>query len=84
MYAKPWKGHNSMAHMYKEIPDAALDTHKFGSVYYLLYGLPIINTILRHIVLPKSGDDKMIRGHSINLPHMFDIPKKFKIITLSV
>ena len=47
VYAKPRKGHDSMAHMYKEIPDAALDTHKFGSVYYLLSGLPTINTILR-------------------------------------
>jgi hypothetical protein len=84
VYAKPRKGHNSMAHMYKEIPDAALDTHKFGSVYYLLSGLPTINTILRHTLLPKSGDDRMIRGHSINLLHMFDIPEKFKVMTLIV
>ena len=73
-----------MAHMYKEIPDAALDTHKFGFVYYLLSGLPTINTILRHTLLPKSGDDRMIRGHSINLLHMFDIPEKFKVMTLIV
>ena len=73
-----------MAHMYKEIPDAAFDTHKFGSVYYLLSGLPTINTILRHTLLPKFGDDRMIRGHSINLLHMFDIPEKFKVMTLIV
>ena len=44
VYAKPRKGHNSMAHMYKEIPDDALDTHKFGSIYYWLSGLTTINT----------------------------------------
>ena len=75
VYAKPIKGHDSMAHMYKEIPDVALGTHKFGSVYYLLSGLPTINTILRHTFLPKSGDDRMIRGHSINLLHMFDLQR---------
>ena len=64
VYAKPRKGHNSMAHMYKEILDAALETHKYGSIYYLLSGLPTINTILRHALLHKSGDDRMIRGHS--------------------
>jgi hypothetical protein len=84
VYAKPRKDHNSMAHMYKEIPDAALATHKFGSIYYLLSGLPTINTILRHTLLPKSGDDRMIRGHSINLLHMFDVPEKFKVMTLIV
>ena len=80
-YAKPRKGHDSMAHMYKEIPDAALEIHKYGSVYYLLSGMPTINTILRHTLLPKSGDYMMIRGHSINLLHMFDVPEKFKIMT---
>ena len=66
MYAKPRKDHNSMANMYKEIPNEALDTFKFGSVHYLLSGLPTINWILRHTLLPKSGDHKMIRGHAIN------------------
>ena len=73
VYAKPRKGHNSMAHMYKEIPDTALEHHQFGSVYYLLSGLPTINTILRHTLLPKSGYQKMVRGHSINFLHMFDV-----------
>lgn len=84
VYAKPRKGHDSMAHMYKEILAAALDTHKFGSVYYLVPSLPTINTILRHTMLPKSGDDRMIRGYSINLLHMFDVPEKFKVMTLII
>ena len=84
VYAKPGKGHNSMAHMYKEIPDDALETHKFGSIYYLLSGLPTINTILSHTLLPMSGDDRMMRGHSINFLHMFDVPEKFKVMTLIV
>ena len=67
VYAKKKKDHNSMANMYKEIPDKALDTHRVGSVHYLLSGLAKINTILRHTLLPKSGEHKMIRGHSINL-----------------
>ena len=43
VYAKNKKDHNSMSHMYREIPDAAIETHKFGSVDYLLSGLPTIN-----------------------------------------
>ena len=84
VYAKKKKDHNTMAHMYKEIPDAALETHKFGSVHYLLSGLPTINWILRHSLLPKSGDHKMTRGHSINLLHIFDVPQKFKVMSLIV
>ena len=67
VYAKRKKDHNSMANMYKEIPDKALETHKLGSVYYLLSGLAIINTILRHTLLPKSGDHRMTRDHYIKL-----------------
>ena len=74
VYAKPRKGHNSMANMYKTIPDEALETHKFGSTYYLLSGLTTINTILRHTLFPESGDHRMICGHSINMLHMFDVP----------
>ena len=84
VYAKPRKDHNSMTNMYKDIPDKALETHKFGSIYYLLSGLPTINTILRHTLLPKSGDHRMIHGHSINLLHMFDVPQKFKVMTLII
>ena len=62
VYAKKKKDHNSMANMYKEIPDKALETHKMGFVYYLLSGLSTINTILRHAFLPKSGDYRMIRA----------------------
>src|SRR5215216_1199085 len=50
VYAKPRKDHNSTANIYKEIPDKALETHKLGSVYYLLSGLATIYTLL-----PKSG-----------------------------
>ena len=73
-----------MANMYKEIPDKALETHKLGSVYYLLSGLATMNTILRHTLLPKSGDHRMIRGHSINLLQLFDLPQKFKVMSLIV
>ena len=84
VYAKKKKDHNSMANMYKEIPNKALETHKLGSVDYLLSGLATINTILRHTLLPKSGDHRMIRGHSINLLHIFDVPQKFKVMSLIV
>ena len=73
-----------MASMYKEIPDEALETHKLGLVKYLLSGLPTINTILRHTLLPKYGDHRMIRGHSINLLHIFDVPQKFKVMSMIV
>ena len=54
VYANKKKDHNSMANMYKEIPNKALETHKMGSVYYLLSGLTTINTILRHTLLPSQ------------------------------
>ena len=60
VYATKKKDHNSIANMYKEIPNKALETHKFGSVHFLLSGLPTINWILRHTLLPKSGDHMMI------------------------
>ena len=84
VYATKKKDHNTMANMYKEIPDKALKTHKLGSVHYLLSGLPTINTILRHTLLPKSGDHKMIRGHSINMLQIFYVPQKFKVMSLIV
>ena len=84
IYAKKKMDHNSMSNMYKEIPNEALDTFKFGSVHYLLSWLPTINWILRHTLLPKSGDHKMIRGHAINLLHVFDVPQKFKVMSLIV
>ena len=43
-----------------------------------------MNTILRHTLLPKSGDHGMIRGHSINLLQLFDVPQKFKVTSLIV
>src|SRR3954469_25945469 len=84
IYAKKKMDHNSMSNMYKEIPEDDLETHKFGSVKHLLSGLPTINWILRHTLLPKSGDHKMIRGHEINLLHIFDVPQKFKVMNLIV
>ena len=50
----------------------------------MLSGLPTINWILRHTLLPKSGYHKMIRGHAINLLHLFDVPPKFKVMSLIV
>ena len=84
VYAKPRKDHNSMANMYKEIPDKALETHMLGLVYYLMSRLATMNTILSHTLLPKSGDHRMIRGHSINLLQLFDLPQKFKVMSLIV
>ena len=84
VYAEKKKDYNSMANMYKEIPDKALETHELGSVYYLVSRLATMNTILRHTLLPKSGDHRMIRGHSINLLQMFDFPQKFKVMSLIV
>ena len=34
--------------------------------------------------MPKSGDHKMIRGHAINLLHIFDVPQKFKVMSLMI
>src|SRR3954464_12614059 len=84
VYSKKNMDHNTMANMYKEIPTDDLDTHQFGSVKHLLSGLPTINWILRHTLLPKSGDHRMIRGHAINLLHIFDVPQKFKVMSLIV
>src|SRR3954463_7303851 len=84
VYAKKKMDHNTMENMYKEIPADDLDTHQFGSVKHLLSGLPTINWILRHTLFPKYGDHRMIRGHAINLLHIFDVPKKFKVMSLIV
>ena len=67
IYGKKKMDHNSISHMYKEIPDEALEIFKFGSVHFPLSGLPTINWILRHTLLPKPGDHNMIRGHAINM-----------------
>jgi hypothetical protein len=34
--------------------------------------------------MPKSGDDKMIRVHSINMLHLINTPHKFKVMSLIV
>ena len=79
VYATKKKDHNSMANMYKEIPDKALETHKLGSVHFLLSGLPMINMILRNTLLPKSGDHKMIRGHPSTCCKFLMFPKNSKL-----
>src|SRR3989337_142474 len=84
VYAKLKMDHHSMANMYTAIPQKDIETHKLGSVKHLLPGLATTNTILRYTLLPKSRDDKMICGHSINLLHLFDTPQKFKVMSLIV
>ena len=77
--------HNSMANMYKTIPDDDLEIHKLGSVKHLLEGLTTKNIILRFTLFPKFGHERMIYGHSINVLHLFDsLPQKFKFISLIV
>ena len=60
IYGKPKMDRNSMANMYIEIPEEDKESHKLGSVYHLLAGLATSNTIMRHTLMVKSGDDKMV------------------------
>ncbi|KAI4983740.1 hypothetical protein ZWY2020_025606 [Hordeum vulgare] len=60
-YSEAKKSSNSMANMYKTIPHKYLASHKMGSVYFLQEGILTTNTIVRHTLMPKSGDDKMIK-----------------------
>lgn len=71
-----------MANMYMPIPEDDVETHKLGSVKHLLASLATTNTIWRHTLLPKSRDGKMIHFHSISLLHLFDTPRKFKVMSL--
>ena len=73
-----------MANMYTEIPDKYKDSQKLGSIYHLLAGLATSSTIMRHTLMPKSGDERMIRGHSINMLHHIDQHEKFKVMDLIV
>ena len=84
VYAKSKMDHNSMANQYTEIPDQEKENHKLGSVYYLLAGLATSNTIMRHTMMPKSGDERMIRGHSINMLHHIDCSERFRLMDLIV
>ena len=55
IYAKKKMDHNSMSNMYKEIPNEALDTFKFGSVHYLLSGQGLLHlSPKKHPKLPPS------------------------------
>jgi hypothetical protein len=76
--------HNSMANLYTEIPKKEKEKHKLGSVYYLLAGLATSNTIMRHTFMPKLGDERMIRGHSINMLHHIDQHERIKVMDLIV
>ena len=80
----PADDHNSMANMYMAIPPEYVSKHKLGSVYYLLPGLATINTILRYTLMPKSGDDRMIRGYSIDMLHHIDGCTNFNVMDLIV
>jgi hypothetical protein len=84
VYAKPKMDHNTMANLYTKIPKKDKENHKLGLVYYLLAGLATSNTIMRHTLMPKSGDDMMICGHSINMLHHIDQHEKFKVMDLIV
>jgi hypothetical protein len=70
--------------MYKEIPLVDVESHKLGSVYHLLAGLATSNTIMRYTLMPKSGDERMIRGHSINMLHHIDRSERFRVMDLIV
>ncbi|KAI5013153.1 hypothetical protein ZWY2020_028107 [Hordeum vulgare] len=84
VYSEAKMSHNTMANMYKPIPDKYLASHKMGSLYFLQAGIPTTNTILRHTLMPKSGDDRMILGHSINLLHHLDSHTRFRGMDLIV
>ena len=34
----------------------------------------VLKKAVRHTLLPKLGDHKVIRGHSLNLLQLFDVP----------
>ncbi|KAI4999524.1 hypothetical protein ZWY2020_004113 [Hordeum vulgare] len=84
VYSELKMNHNSMDNMYKPIPHKFLATHKLGSVYFLQAGIPTTNTILRYTLMPKLGDEKMVRGHSINMLHHLDSRTRFKVMDLIV
>ena len=84
VYSDPKTNHNSMANTYKRGLNDYLLSHKLGSIYFLQAGITTTNTILRHTLMHKSGDDKMIRGHSINLLHHLDTDTRFKVMDLIV
>ncbi|KAI5016137.1 hypothetical protein ZWY2020_005988 [Hordeum vulgare] len=84
VYAEEKQSHDSMAYMYKTIPHKYLASHKMGSVYLLQAGIPTTNTILRYTLMPKSGDENMIRGYSINLLHLLDTHTRFRVMDLIV
>ena len=77
VYSEAKMSHNNMDNMYKSTPHKYLAIDKMGSVYFLQAGILTTNTILRHTFMPKSGDEKIIRGHSINLLHHLETHTRF-------
>lgn len=82
VYAQSHLNHNTMKDMYKPILVDEQERHKLGSVYFLFLGLAMINTILRHTLMPKSGDNRMMRGYSIHMLHHIDELVKFNVMDL--
>ncbi|KAE8780933.1 Pumilio-like protein 1 [Hordeum vulgare] len=72
----------SMSNMYTPITNEYMKTHKFVLVYFLQAGLTTSNTILRHTLMPKLGDDKMIHGYSINILHHVDNHTMIRVMDL--
>ena len=84
VYSEPKASHNAMKNMYNEIPAANLKSHMLGSIYFLQAGLRTMNTILRHTLMPKSGDENMFRGYSINMLLHLDQHTRFRVMDLIV
>ena len=84
VYYEAKLSHNTMANMYKPIPHKYLDSHKMGSEYFLQAGIPTTNIIMTYTLMPKSGDEKMIRGYYINLLHLLDTHTRFRVMDLIV
>ena len=84
VYAGSHMNHNTMKNMYQPIPALEVEKHKLGSVQFLLPGLATINTILRYKLSPKSRDDMMVRGYSIDLLHHLDELTSFNVMDLIV
>lgn len=84
VYRTNHQNHDSMKNMYKAIPAKEQQKWKLGSMYFLLPGLATINSILQVTLMPKSGDDRMIRGYSIDMVHLVDKMEMLNVMDLIV
>ena len=84
VYRTSHLNHDSMKNMYKDILVDYQDKWRLGSVYYLLPGLATVNSILRVTLMPKSGDDRMITGYSIDMLQILDNVEMFNFMDLIV